>query len=180
MCFNCKQNNTPITQEISSNWTFKNVKDTTWLKAEVPGEVHMDLFKNKKIKDPFIGNNELDLQWIANEDWEYKTTFKIENKTLSKKHLELNFKGLDTYAKVFLNDSLILKSNNAFRKYNIDVKPLLKAQNELKIVFESTNTSEEKAKTKLPYELPEGNRIFTRKPQFQYGWDWGPKYNTSG
>ena len=50
----------------------------------------------------------------------------------------------------------------------------------MKIEFESTSVSERKAKKKLGYELPEGNRIFTRKAQFQYGWDWGPKINTSG
>jgi len=76
---------------------------------------------------------------------------------------------------VFLNDSLILKSNNAFRQSKVDVKSILKAENELRIVLKSTTKFEEREKAKLPYELPEGNRIFTRKAQFQYGWDWAPK-----
>ncbi|MFT5244255.1 MAG: beta-mannosidase, partial [Psychroserpens sp.] len=70
--------------------------------------------------------------------------------------------------------------NNAFREFSVDVKSALKPQNELKISFEQTSISEEKEKAKLNYQLPEGNRIFTRKAQFQYGWDWGPKLNTSG
>jgi beta-mannosidase len=81
---------------------------------------------------------------------------------------------------VFLNDSLILKSNNAFRQSKVDVKSILKAENELRIVLKSTTKFEEREKAKLLYELPEGNRIFTRKAQFQYGWDWAPKLNTSG
>jgi beta-mannosidase len=81
---------------------------------------------------------------------------------------------------VYLNDSLILKTNNAFRAWKADIKPLLKPENELRILFESTSKYEETEKAKLAYELPEGNRIFTRKAQFQYGWDWGPKLNTSG
>lgn len=178
--FSCKKESTPTTVEISDNWTFKNVKDSIWLSAKIPGEVHMDLFKNETIKDPFIASNELDLQWISNEDWEYKTTFKVDDKILEIKHLELHFNGLDIYADVYLNDSLILKSDNAFRKFTVDVKPILKAKNKLKIVFINTNISEEKAKAKLSYSLPEGNRVFTRKAQFQYGWDWGPKFNTSG
>jgi len=39
---------------------------------------------------------------------------------------------------------------------------------------------EKQKKKKLCYDLTECNRIFTRKAQFQYGWDWGPKLNTSG
>ncbi|MEJ6792224.1 MAG: glycoside hydrolase family 2 protein [Lacinutrix sp.] len=180
LCFSCKNETPPTTFEISENWTFKNAKDTTWLSAEVPGEVHIDLFKNNKIKDPFVANNEEELQWISQENWEYKTSFKVEENTLERKHLELHFNGLDTYTSVYLNDSLILKSNNAFRCYNVDIKQIVKAENELKIVFENTNAPEEKAKTKLPYQLPEGNRIFTRKAQFTYGWDWAPKFITSG
>ncbi len=180
ICFSCKKESTPISVEISENWTFKNVKDAHWLPAEVPGEVHMDLFKNNKIEDPFVANNEDDLQWISNEDWEYKTYFKVEGKTLERKNLELNFNGLDTYSSVYLNDSLILKSDNAFRSYKVDVKSILKAKNELRIIFEHTNISEDKAKAKLTYQLPEGNRVFTRKAQFTYGWDWAPKFVTSG
>jgi beta-mannosidase len=180
ICFSCKKESTPSTIEISDNWTFKNVKDSTWLPAIVPGEVHMDLFTNEKIKDPFAANNELELQWISKENWEYKTSFMVDESILDRNHLELNFNGLDTYATVYLNDSLILKSDNAFRSYNVNVKSILKAKNELKVIFESADVAEEKAKAKLPYELPEGNRIFTRKAQFTYGWDWAPKYVTSG
>ncbi len=165
---------------LHENWEFKKTNDTIWLPATVPGEVHSDLFRNGVIEDPFIKDNELKIQWISEKDWEYKTAFKVDKQTLKKKHLELNFEGLDTYASVFLNDSLILKSNNAFRQYQVDVKHLLKPDNELRIVFESTSKFEEQEKSKLPYQLPEGNRIFTRKAQFQYGWDWGPKLNTMG
>ncbi len=176
----CKTDDSPKAMALSSDWTFKNVKDTIWKGAEVPGEVHSDLFRNGTIKDPFVANNELDLQWISAEDWEYKTNFKVDEETLLKKHLELDFKGLDTYATVFLNGKTILKTNNAFREFTVDVKPLLKTENELRIVFESTTKAETIEKEKLPYELPAGDRIFTRKPQFHYGWDWGPVLTSSG
>ena len=181
LTFSCKpESDLPITLELHDNWEFKQVDKESWHPATVPGEVHSYLFKNKLINNPFIGNNEFDLQWISETDWEYKTTFSIDKKTLDKKHIKLNFEGLDTYASVYLNDSLILKSNNAFRQYKTDVKALLKNENTLRVVFENTSTYEEQEKAKLGYTLPEGNRIFTRKAQFQYGWDWGPKMNTSG
>tara|TARA_R110002073_G_scaffold336257_2_gene531264 strand:+ start:1528 stop:4020 length:2493 start_codon:yes stop_codon:yes gene_type:complete len=179
--FSCQtKHDVPKTIELHSNWEFKKVNDTNWNQATVPGNVHSDLLENNLIKNPFIGNNEHDLQWVSETDWAYKTTFTLDKITLQKKHLELNFEGLDTYASVYLNDSLILKTNNAFREFQVDIKPLLKTENELRILFENTTKYEEQEKAKLKYTLPEGNRIFTRKAQFQYGWDWGPKINTSG
>ena len=174
------KNDVPIKMELHDNWEFKKVRDTLWNLATVPGNIHSDLIENKLIEHPFIGNNEEKLQWISKTDWDYKTTFLVDRKTLQKRHIELSFEGLDTYASVFLNDSLILKTNNAFREFQVEVKSILKAENELRIVFEKTSISEDKEKNSLKYTLPEGNRIFTRKAQFQYGWDWGPKLNTSG
>lgn len=88
--------------------------------------------------------------------------------------------GLDTYANVYLNGNQILEANNAFRTWKVDVKKYLKKSNSLKIIFLSPFKIEEAKANNNPYKLPEGNRIYTRKAQFQYGWDWGPKYNTMG
>ncbi|TCK67602.1 beta-mannosidase [Winogradskyella wandonensis] len=181
LIFGCQpKHDVPVSIELNKNWQFKKAGDTIWNSATVPGNIFSDLLENKQIKDPFIGDNEKDVQWVSEADWEYKTTFLVSKKILQKKHIELNFEGLDTYASVFLNDSLILKTNNAFRSFEVDIKENLKAENELRILFENTSKYEEIEKEKLGYELPEGNRIFTRKAQFQYGWDWGPKLNTSG
>ncbi len=176
ICFSCQpKHDIPQTIDLSENWQFKKVNDTIWKSATVPGNVHSDLLNHSLIEDPFVGDNEKHLHWISETDWEYKNTFLIDEETLQKKSIEISFEGLDTYASVYLNDSLILKANNAFREWTIDVKALLKSKNELRLVFEHTSNHEEAEKEKLPYELPEGNRIFTRKAQFQYGWDWGPK-----
>ena len=170
----------PVTIKLHENWTFKSISDSIWQSASVPGNVHSDLLHHNIIKQPFIGSNEDSLQWISETDWVYKTQFPVDQKTLQKKNIELVFQGLDTYAFVYLNDSLILKTENAFREYSVNVKTSLKAQNELRIRFQASSISEDKQKAALPYQLPEGNRIFTRKAQFQYGWDWGPKLITSG
>lgn len=181
LCFSCQpKHDLPTTINLDENWQFKKVTDTVWHSAIVPGNVFSDLLHHQLIEEPFISNNEEKVQWVSETDWEYKTTFSLSEDLLEKKHFELNFDGLDTYASVYLNDSLILKANNAFRKWEVDVKPLLKLENELRLVFESTSKYEKEAQENLSYELPEGERIFTRKAQFQYGWDWGPKLNTSG
>lgn len=167
--------------QLNQNWKFislDNPKES--LSAKVPGTVHTDLFENGLIPHPLIGDNEKDLQWISEKNWLYETRFELTKEQLEKPYIDLVFEGLDTYANVYLNDRLILEAHNAFRIWKSDVKKLLKKKNKLKIEFIPTKIIEEQKKKEIPYELPEGNRIFTRKAQFQYGWDWGPKYNTMG
>ncbi|MBT8376331.1 MAG: glycoside hydrolase family 2 protein, partial [Bacteroidia bacterium] len=181
VCLGCQeQYDLPDIMELSEGWAFKNTKDTLWLPATVPGNVHTDLLDNGLINDPFIGSNENEVQWVSQGNWEYKTTFHLSDETLLKASKSLVFEGLDTYASVYLNDSLLVKTANAFRRWSIDVSNVLKSQNTLRIIFENPSTYETTKKQQLGYELPEGNRVFTRKAQFQYGWDWGPTLNTMG
>jgi beta-mannosidase len=163
------------------NWRFKNTKDKEWYTALVPGTVHTDLLHNKKIPDPFLADNESKLQYIESEDWEYQTSFLINKKELQNEHIELQFDGLDTYAKVYLNDSLILAADNMFRKWVIDVrKQIHLGKNTLKVLFESAVIRGKSEVNKLSYQLPGDEKVFTRKSQYQYGWDWGPRFITCG
>jgi len=90
----------PISKEINSNWKFHKVGNTDWHKAVVPGCIHTDLINNKIIPDPFYRDNESKVQWIDKYSWEYKTEIDVDNKIISRQNIELNFKGLDTYAEV--------------------------------------------------------------------------------
>jgi beta-mannosidase len=167
-----------ISIELNKNWQFKNQKENKWYKATVPGTVHTDLLANKLIPDPFYRDNEGKLQWIDKADWEYKTVFNIDASTFAKKNIELVFDGLDTYADVFLNGQLILQAENMFRGWTINVKPFIKRTNNVLLIrFASTqNKVDSIAKAKLPLILPDNNRVYVRKAQFQFGWDWGPKF----
>ncbi|MFY7739133.1 MAG: beta-mannosidase [Flavobacterium sp.] len=165
----------------SENWSFKKISDSNWFPAKVPGTVHADLYNNKIILNPFFGNNEKELQWIENETWEYQTSFKISKEELKNQNTILQFEGLDTYAEVFLNNKKILDANNMFRLWKGDVKNNLKVgKNNIKIVFKSAVEIGKAKAQKLPYILPEKERIFSRKAQYHFGWDWGPRFVTSG
>ena len=167
-----------ISAELYKNWRFHKIGENKWYKATVPGTVHTDLLANKLIPDPFYRDNESKLLWIDKADWEYKTVINIDNRTFAKKEIELVFDGLDTYANVYLNGRLILKADNMFRGWTVNAKPFLKrGANELKIYFSSAqNKVDSIAKSKLPLVLPDNNRVYVRKAQFQFGWDWGPKF----
>jgi len=163
------------------SWQFRKVGTTEFYPASVPGTVHTDLFTNHLIKDPFFSDNEKSLQWIEQEDWEYVGQFDCDELLFTNKHIELNFEGLDTYATIFLNGKQILDCNNMFRYWNKDVKPFLKVgNNTLQIIFESAVKKGKAEANKLKYTLPGDEKVFTRKAQYQYGWDFSPRFVTCG
>lgn len=172
---------------LSSGWKFREAGKEEWLSATVPGCVHTDLLANKKIEDPFYRDNEKNLQWIGKTDWEYQTSFNVSAETLKRQNIEIVFQGLDTYANVFLNDKEILSADNMFRTWRVDVKNTLKqGENTLKIKFRSPINEILPLMKKLDYELPavndqgEKTSPYTRKAPYQFGWDWGPRFVTSG
>ncbi len=167
-------------QYLESNWSLHKAADYSLVSDSVtiPSTVHKELLP--LIKHPFKGNHEDSLQWITEENWIYETIFTLDEKTLSKEHITLNFEGIDTYASIELNGHQILETDNAFLSWQQDVKPFLEKENELYVTFESPLEIEAKKAAANPYSLPEGNRVYTRKAQYQYGWDWGPRLNTMG
>ncbi|WP_128104417.1 glycoside hydrolase family 2 protein [Paenibacillus sp. DCT19] len=183
-----------IQSQVFQNWTFKACEDQEWLPGQVPGCVHTDLLKLGKIPDPFYGTNEKEVQWIDKKDWEYQTKFDVQEKLFAQEHLELVFDGLDTYADVYVNDQHVLSADNMFRVWNVDVKAVVKAQdNVLRIRFRSPIQEDLPKLEKLGYALPAANdqsdvgelgdkkvSIFARKAPYHYGWDWGPRFVTSG
>lgn len=181
-------------QNLDKGWTFKQVRGNNWYPATVPGVVHTDLMDNKIIEDPFYRLNERGVQWVDKEDWEYKKTLNVSPDVFDKDNIELDFKGLDTYADVYLNDSCILKADNMFREWTVNVKKLLKKEgNELRIYFNSPIKVDMPKFDALKYPLEAGNdqsenggvfdkkvSVFARKAGYHYGWDWGPRLVTSG
>lgn len=184
------------TKGLNENWTFSQVGENNWLPATVPGTVHTDLMANGKIEDPFYRLNERDLQWIDKVDWEYKTKFSVDENFLDRDVVELDFKGLDTYADVFVNGEKVLSADNMFREWQADVKEFLKeGENELHIVFRSPINEGIKKYDAQGFVIPVSDNdlaeigqvedgkmvsVYTRKAGYHYGWDWGPRLVTSG
>src|SRR3989449_552800 len=176
-----------IKKTLQTGWQFRQVGKDAWVQATVPGCVHTDLLNNKLIEDPFYRDNEQKQQWIGKTDWEYQTTLNATVELLRYEQIELVFEGLDTYANVFLNDASLLNADNMFRTWRVDCKRLLKpGANTLRIRFRSPINEVLPIMAKMKYELPASNdqgektSPHTRKAPYQYGWDWGPRFVTSG
>ncbi|MFC1493018.1 glycoside hydrolase family 2 protein [candidate division KSB1 bacterium] len=172
---------------IHEGWEFKDKRGTDWYKAGIPGCVHTDLLTNNLIEDPFYGDNEKSLHWIGDEDWEYRKTLRIGSDILSRRNVELVFKGLDTYAEISLNGTNILSADNMFREWRVDCREFLnEGDNELKVSFRSPVREVLPIMSDLDYQLPASNdqgektSPYTRKAPYHFGWDWGPRFVTSG
>lgn len=176
MSLEAQTNDQPLRKPLEASWEFRQAHTADWKAVKVPASVHTALMQSGQIEDPFYRDNEEKLQWIENEDWEFQAEFTADVEVLAHKHIEMTFRGLDTYVQVYLNDSLILEGDNMFRSWTIDVKPYLRpGANMLHFYFESPTKKAEIAWKELGYELPGGIRTMSRKAQFHYGWDWGPK-----
>ncbi|KAI1023265.1 hypothetical protein LB503_000235 [Fusarium chuoi] len=174
---------------IDKNWQFKQEKedDSSYLPvAQFPTNVHLDLLHHKKIPDPYIGKNELKVQWIGETVWVYKATFSSPEIHDGAKAV-LAFDGLDTFAKVELNGEKILETENMFVLERVAVTKNLKkdGENELRITFDAAylrgwKLVEEHPDHKYVVWNGDGSRLPVRKAQYHWGWDWGPALLTCG
>ena len=151
--------------------------------AKVPGCIHSDLLRANLIPDPFYADNEMMLDWICEADWIYSTHFDLPADISETKNLQLVCEGLDTIARVFLNGELLGQTENMFRCYQFPLKGIiLEKKNKLTIHFCSPKRygrQMEKKYGKKQVALV-SERVYLRKAQYSFGWDWGPAFPTMG
>ncbi len=173
---------------LHRNWQYRLLGDSAWQDASVPGNIHLDLLANGTIPDPYYRSNEQDQQWIGEADWEYRMLFDVSPELMIEKHKRLVFEGLDTYADIYLNGSLIGETDNMYCAWDFDVDSLVRDKaNELRIVFHSVIAKTIPMYRNTGFEYGANNSqpepklsMYTRKPGYHYGWDWGPRLLTCG
>lgn len=173
------------TLSLNGPWTVQKNGGGKKLPGTVPGDVYGDLLTAGEIPDPFYRDNELDLQWIGETDWTYTRTFTVSEQLLSKEHVLLRCDGLDTFAKVTVNDQAVAETDNMFRTYEWDVKGLLElGKNTIRIDFTSVLPyirERQKAYPRwTPFAHSAGYAGWVRKEQCNFGWDWGIRAVTCG
>lgn len=176
----------PIHVPLKEGWEFSQRGKGIWYPAAVPGTVHQDLLRNGLIPDPLRNSNVDSVQWIENEDWTYRCSISGGGQLLMHNNISLVFRGLDTFAEVYLNDSLLGKADNMFRYWEWPIKGALKqGENELKVIFRSAIKEGAKLRDGYGIQLPHDNdpsgvSPYVRKAGFQFGWDFAPRIVTCG
>ncbi len=161
---------------LGNDWFFAAANDPVSFPAHVPGNIFIDLQQNNLIENPLLGIGEEKAQWVSHQDWEYQ--IKAVKKPLFKanQRIILHLPEMDTYCDVYVNNQLLLRTDNAFIHWKVDVTEQLQAENDFRFVFYSPYKIAAQKLKQISYPIPgDSIRAVTRKPQYEFGWDWGPK-----
>lgn len=149
--------------------------------ATVPGVVHTDLHAARLIPDPLVDDHERLLGWIGMADWRYETV--MPPTPTAHDRVDLVFEGLDTVARILVDDREIGTTANMHRTYRFDVGGLLTAgPNRLAVEFSSAVRHADRASLELGARPHVNHHPFNaiRKMACNFGWDWGPDLVTAG
>src|ERR1051325_10828078 len=106
--------------------------------ARVPGCVHTDLIRAGLIPDPLVGQNEDEVRWIGECDWEYRACFVAHPELLAQDRIDLVCEGLDTIAAARVTGELIGRAANMFHPHRFEMRSVVRAgENEVSITFRS-------------------------------------------
>lgn len=141
----------------------------------VPGDVHTPLMEAGLISDPLYGANSLDQRWVEEKEFWCERKFTLSRDDLASA-MGLTFEGLDCTADVYLNGQYIGRHNNAFVEITWDVTPVLRAGENTLLVridqgLEEARTHDLQQMGSM-WNNEQPWRVWMRKPQFVYGWDW--------
>ncbi len=144
--------------------------------ASVPGCVHTDLQAAGILGDLFWRTENDTCQWVENCDVTYTRTFSLD---AVQENTFITFEGLDVYCKVFLNGICIGEADDMFRPWSYPVDGVLKpGENTLEVHFRSPVREVEGLPKRGGAFTTE--RLYTRRIQCTYGWDWVARFVTMG
>lgn len=170
--------------KLNKNWKMKAIDSNNYISATVPGSVYNDLIANDLMEDPYYRDNELVALEKMNVDYEYTTTFDVDEQMLCCEGVVLHFDGVDTIADIYLNGEHLAYVDNMHRIWEYSVKELLRPlDNELKIVLHSPTNYIKDTYKELKMEGTSDAMIgfpTIRKAHCMFGWDWGPRLPDAG
>lgn len=173
---------------LQGTWTLERVATGETWAAALPGDNYSALLTAGTIPDPYVGTNELAVQWVGREDWAFRRTFSVTAAFLKNESIILDLESVDTIAEVFVNGALVAESKTMFVPVQVQVRRFLReGENEVRILLKSPEAYAVALNATLPYPIPHTgapvmspNRNLIRKVQCHSGWDWGPCLMVSG
>jgi Beta-galactosidase/beta-glucuronidase len=128
-----------------------------------------------RLDDPHLGLNELKARWVNKKAWVYRHVFQ-RPEIPAGATAALVFDGLDTFASVKLNGETILRANNMFLGYRVDITEAMGSPNStnvLEIEFDCAETKATELRNKDPNHKWVGlfgdpARLGVRKAQYHW------------
>src|SRR2546427_8028601 len=151
-----------------------DLDDHAWLAATVPGNVHTALVEAGRIEPPFFDMNVDACRWVELREWWYRRTFEYEASTSGASEW-LVFDGLDTLCTIYLNGSELGRHENMFVPARFDVTCKLRSgRNGIALCFDPIVEYADKRTIPGNWTWRAPERVWVRKAQYKFGWDWAP------
>ena len=160
---------------LIQNWKLRDMTGGEIVDAHIPGDITYDLYQAGVIADPYYGDNFKQLDWIAKRDFEYSGVFTLTAEDCGAEDVSVIVKGIDTFADIYINDALVCSTNNMFMEYQPAVKNAVHTgENTIRVHMHSTLQEMDKIDTTGYFGVFNIPRLFIRKAQCHFGWDWAP------
>lgn len=184
------------TINLNGKWIMKGVDkfdNQISVPVTVPCTVHQGLAENNMLFDGvckntdtqdlsevFYGDNADKVGWIEDKEWIFEREFDVKlNESIKK--LEIEFKGLDTYCEIYINNKLLAACKNMHIVHTFDILDYVAdGKNTLKVKFLPPVKEDEKCIQRDYNGAFSGKRLYTRRMQCTYGWDWVNRFVTMG
>lgn len=156
-----------------------------FLKAQVPCDVITPLVENGVIEEPFLRDNTEKCLWIRDLSWWFIKEFEVPEELLREDVVQLYVEMLDFKADLMINGRPAGRHTNAFCPFREDVKRFLKPGKNTLVIRLTSGMEDHYPKDSVSFYCASSfaicdQRVYTRKPQFTYGWDWCKPVPTCG
>lgn len=167
--------------ELNGKWNLVGLSpegEKVELFADVPGSalsaiLNSDIENNLNV---FYRDNADKVQKYERYSWIYSKIFEIYN--LDNK-MELVLENPDTYCDIYVNDKHIAYCENAHISYRFDISNALKVGTNRVDIYFYSSVLRVLGKKEREASFAK-DRMYTRRQQFSYGWDWAMRFVTCG
>ena len=173
------------------DWPLIERKTDGWFSCSLPCDVRMPLIEKGVITEPLEGLNCFDSEWVEDRSWWFRKRFTTDASFAAAAECRLRFEMLDVEADIFLNGRLVGHQRSAFYPFEMDVKHLLVPGENVLGVRLTCGLEHVKDEDFAGYSRciatealagrgtrGDKRRASLRKPQYVFGWDWGPRVAT--
>lgn len=152
-----------------------------WLTASIPEDIHATLRRAGATRGNTYNKLESEEAWIEQADWVYYKEFFCPEE-FSRECCFLNFEGLDTFCEIYLNSQLIGGHDNMHIPCQLRVDNQLRpgGRNVLVVRFFSPVRYVESRNQREVFSITTSERMFARKAQMNYSWDFCGRCVTVG
>ena len=162
--------------------------------GNLPCDVRMPLINHGIIKDPVVADYCFDSEWVEDKSWWFTNTFTLSEDDTNAHGICIVLEHLDLYANIYINGQHIGIHNSCHYPFQAEISAFVKVgENKLTICLTAglEKIPKEQEEGLIPFVCTEkrdgrhdnrgeARRVYLRKPQYVYGWDWAPRIATIG